>query len=136
MIGLTRNERIPPQPVAVGADQAFSTRVFSVSSAISKLSLSSTNPGLPVIDLFGKDGFVGPVVNGQMIGELLEPTKQLLPRNGFSRCTLTGRYNAVPSSTSRLKLLSLISLAGFASSSVALTPVSPFSKKNFESSFT
>ena len=61
-------------------------------------SRNSASPTEPVIGLLGAGGEVVPVVSFQSIGELEEPTKQLLPRKGFSRWTLTGISSAAPTS--------------------------------------
>src|SRR3954452_19768793 len=118
MIGLTRKERMPPQPVAAGADQALSTSLLFLARRMRPSSRNSISPAEPVIFVFGAGGLVSPVVSFQMIGLAVEPTKQFLPRKGFSRWTITGICIAVPSSPARLFSETRISEAGLASSRV------------------
>src|SRR5689334_4299854 len=127
---------MPPQPVALGADQALSTSLAPASRTTDPSSNISRLPLAPLSGLLGPGGEVVPVVSFQTIGELAEPTKQFLPRNGFSRWTLTGSSSAVPSSEA--KPFSLIRMfdAGPASSRVALTAVRLFSKKSLISALT
>src|SRR4051812_3633579 len=74
MIGSTRNERIPPQPLAAGAAQALSTSFAPLIWAIWPSSLNSTRPPVPLIGSVPTGGLVVPVVRFQIIGELLDPT--------------------------------------------------------------
>src|SRR5262249_34502152 len=129
-IGLTRKLRIPPQPLALGADHVLSTRVAPLSLRIRPDSRNSVVPPLPVIGELGGGGAVVARVRFQVSGLLEEPIKQFLPRKGFSRCTLTGITNAMPSSSAKLSSLTLMSLAVLASSRVEPRPVILFSKKN------
>src|SRR4051794_39583854 len=85
MIGLTRKARMPPQPLAAGADQALSTSWAFLSLRIRAPSRNSTSPAVPVIGSLGLGGLVTPVVSSHLIGEPEEPTKHDLPRKGFSR---------------------------------------------------
>jgi len=55
-------------------------------------------PTAPLIEVLGGGGEVARAVRFQMIGEELEPTQQLLPRNGFSRCTSTSSLSTTPKS--------------------------------------
>src|SRR5690349_22657029 len=94
--------RKPPQPVAPGAAQALSTSLAPLVRRMRPPSRNSTAPAEPLIGSLGFGGAVVPVVSSHQIGEALEPTKQFEPRNGFSRCTLTGIFRATPISPARL----------------------------------
>ena len=58
MIGLTRKERIPPQPLALGADQALSTSSAPLSLQDLAFFEEFDYPAEPVIELLGPGGAV------------------------------------------------------------------------------
>src|SRR5581483_10544585 len=73
MIGSIRIAKIPPQPVAPGAENSLLTSTFFGTSTNSNSSLKKISPLLPLIEVLGGFGCVLPVVRFSCSGLELEP---------------------------------------------------------------